>query len=126
MHHSPEAGSCILSVQSHGKPLAEHDGAGAFGLELAVGQGRSLGKLRPNTPSNIAPATADRFHDHRHESNALRLAFGGCVLVAALEVLVFRGSSIRVSGGKNFCEFITTNLPKPRFFSKSHPGLMGR
>ena len=74
VHYSPEARSGIFAVQRHGKPLAEHDSAGAFSLELAYGQGRSLGKLRPNTPSDFAPASTNGFHDHRHERHALILA----------------------------------------------------
>ena len=55
MHYAPETRSGIFAVQRHGKPLAEHDSAGAFSLELAYGQGRSLGKLRPNSPRLIIP-----------------------------------------------------------------------
>ena len=27
--------------------------------------------------------------------------------------------------GKNFCEFMTPNVPKPRFLAQFHPGLVG-
>ena len=61
---APETRPGILSMQGHREPLAEHDGAGAFGLELAVGQGRRLGKRGPNTPGDLTPATADGFDNH--------------------------------------------------------------
>ena len=40
-----EARARVFPMKGHGQPLAEHDGAGAFSLELAGSQGRSLGKL---------------------------------------------------------------------------------
>jgi hypothetical protein len=40
-----EARARVFPVEGHGEPLAEHDGAGTFSLELAGSQGRSLGKL---------------------------------------------------------------------------------
>ena len=39
VRNAPEARPCIFPVQGHRKPLAEHDGTGAVGLELAVSQG---------------------------------------------------------------------------------------
>ena len=27
--------------------------------------------------------------------------------------------------GKNFCQFMTPNVPKPMFFTQIHPGLVG-
>ena len=61
---APETRPGILSMQGHREPLAEHDGAGAFGLELAVGQGRRLGKRGPNSPGDFSPATANGFNNH--------------------------------------------------------------
>ena len=40
-----EARARVFPMKGHGQPLAEHDGAGAFSLELAGSQGRNLGKL---------------------------------------------------------------------------------
>ena len=39
VRNAPEARPCIFPVQDHRKPLAEHDGTGAIGLQLAVSQG---------------------------------------------------------------------------------------
>ena len=39
VRNAPEARPCIFPVQGHREPLAEHDGTGAIGLELAVSQG---------------------------------------------------------------------------------------
>ena len=85
---APQAGSGILSVERHRKPLQEHNGTGAFGRELACSQSRSLGKLGPDAPGHFTPAAADGLHDHGDESNALRLALGTGIVVAALEVLI--------------------------------------
>ena len=71
---SPEARTGILPMQSHREPLAEHDGAGAFGLELAVCQGKGLGKLGPNAPDHLTPASANGFHDHRDKAKPRLLA----------------------------------------------------
>ncbi len=39
VRNAPKARPGILPMQKHREPLAEHDGTGAFGLELAVSQG---------------------------------------------------------------------------------------
>ena len=39
VRNAPEARPCIFPAQGHRKPLAEHDGTGAIGLELAASQG---------------------------------------------------------------------------------------
>ena len=83
-------------MQGHGQPLAEHDGTRAFGLQLAGGQGRRLGKLRPNAPDHFAPASADGFHDHRDEGDTLSRALSFGLLMLTLEVLVFGQGSIRI------------------------------
>ena len=96
MGEAPQAGAGIFPVQDHGEALPEHDCTRGFSLELACGQNRSLGKLGPNTSGNLAPATPDGLHDHRDESNALKLALLAGILIAALEILVLSKGSIRI------------------------------
>ena len=96
VRETTQASPGIFPMQGHGEPLAEHDGAGAFSLELAGSQGRSLGKLRPNAPGHSAPASADGFHDHRDEGDSLGLTLCVSVLVAALEILISSQGSIRI------------------------------
>ena len=83
-------------MEGHGKPLAEHNGAGAFSLELAGSQSRSLGKLGPNAPGNPAPASADGFDNHRDEGDALGLTLCVGVLMLALEILVLSQGSVGI------------------------------
>ena len=82
---APKAGPGVLPVQSHGEALAEQDGRDAGRCELARGQSRGFGKLRPHAPSHSAPASADGFHDHRKEIKALALTLRLGVLMAAFE-----------------------------------------
>jgi len=93
---APEAGSGILPMENHGKPLAELNGTRAFSLELAVSQSRNFGKLGPNTPGHFAPTTTNSLHHHRDESDTLALTLRFGVLMTAFEVLVLRTCSIGI------------------------------
>ena len=96
VRETTQASPGIFPMQGHGEPLAEHDGAGAFSLELAGSQGRSLGKLRPNTPGHFTPAPTDGFNDHWDKRDTLALTLRFSVLMTALEVLIFRSDSIGI------------------------------
>ena len=93
---APEAGSGILPMENHGKPLAELNGRRAFSLELAVSQSRNFGKLGPNPPGHFAPTTTNSLHHHRDESDTLALTLRFGVLMTAFEVLVLRTCSIGI------------------------------
>ena len=88
MPETPQTGAGVFPMKRHRKPLPEHSGARGFGFELASSQSRIFGKLGPDPPRRIAPATANGFDDHRDESDALGLAFTFRVPVRRFEVFV--------------------------------------
>ena len=116
---SANAGPGILPVESHAEALHQEGARRAFSLELATGQSRTFGKHRPNTSSNLPPATPNSFDDHKEEAYALTLALLQSVLMAAFVVFIPDHSSLRIASG------IAHNLQSHTVSDSKIPGCGG-